>query len=309
MGILKSLKKKLFFYSLYLYSLRLLSFFVSDEVFIKWRYRIVMGKKLNLTCPRSLNEKIQWLKLHWRDERLTVCADKYLVREYVARRCPDLTLNEIYGVFDKVEDIDVGQLPDSFVLKVNHGSGQNIFCRNKKDVDWKQARKLLKLYLHNNHYYAGREWAYKNIVPRILCEEYLEENGKPPTDYKFYCFNGQPRVIEVHFDRFGDHRNNLYDPDWNLLPIENDVPRLQGDVEKPLKLKEMCAAAAELARGMVFVRIDLYNIKGKIHFGEMTFYPASGTDQFASDGYDYLLGSFLKLPQVNQIQRVEETRA
>lgn len=285
-----------FLISLNLKMVRLTAVFVPDDVYVKWQYRRVLGKKLNLTNPTSFNEKIQWLKLNWRDEILAICSDKYLVRDYVKSRIGGQALTKLYGVYDSVEDIVLEDLPDSFVLKVTHGSGQNIICKNKEIIDWKHSFALLKIYMANNHYYFGREFGYKNVVPRIICEEFLQEEGGSPKDYKFYCFNGIPRFIEVHFGRFCEHRNNLYDLDWNLLPVKCTNPQLEEVVDKPACFEEMYDDAAKLAKGLPFVRVDLYNIGKQIYFGEMTFYPVNGFDKFDPDKYDYILGSYLQLP-------------
>jgi hypothetical protein len=283
--------------SLYLKYLRLMAVFIPDDVYVKWQYKKTLGKELNLTSPVSFNEKLQWLKLNWKDKVLTTCADKYAVREYVKDRIGDHILIRLYGVYDGVEDIFLENLPESFVLKVTHGSGQNILCKNKKDVDWAYEFAFLKIYLANNHYYFGREFPYKNIVPRIICEELLDDGGKVPKDYKFYCFNGQPHFVEVHFDRYGQRKNNLYDMNWNLLPVEMTYPRYMGDVSKPESFEEMISYAKTLAKDMPFVRVDFYNFNYKVYFGEMTFYPACGMDKFSPENYDDIFGSMLTLPK------------
>lgn len=296
----KIIRNNMSFYLAFLFCrlkiLQFLAIFVSDDVYVKWQYKKVLGKELNLKNPVSFNEKIQWLKLYWRDERLTVCSDKYSVREYVTKRVGAHILTELYGVYDKAEHIVFEDLPKSFVLKVTHGCGQNVFCRNKKDVNWKYASVMLKAFLSVNQYYFGREFCYKNITPRIICEELLIENGNVPIDYKFYCFNGQPRFVDVHFDRFTDHKENFYDLNWNLLPIEMSYPNFSESFNKPQCFDEMCSYAARLAEDMPFVRVDFYNIGNKTYFGEMTFYPACGIDKIIPDSYDNVLGSYLKLP-------------
>jgi hypothetical protein len=276
--------------------LRLKTFFISDEIFIKWQYKKVFGRVLNLKNPVGFNEKIQWLKLNWRDEILTICSDKYKVRDYVKSRLSEQVLTRLYGVYDRAEDIVSQDFPESFVLKVTHGSGQNIICRNKKEIDWKHTLALLRIYMANNHFYESREFGYKNIIPKIICEEYLDEGGRSPIDYKFHCFNGVPRFVEIHFDRFGDRKVNIYDLNWNLLPFTMTYPNFTGEFNKPKHFGEMCDYASRLSKDMIFVRVDFYNLKGKIYFGEMTFYPASGVDIFTPEYYDLIFGSFLHLP-------------
>ena len=181
----KSMKKNYKMFDLFLMSLKLkffqlIAIFIPDDVYVKWQYKRKLGKELNLISPVSFNEKLQWLKLNWKDEISTICADKYKVRDYVKDRIGDHVLTRLYGVYDRVEDIVLDNLPESFVLKITHGSGQNILCKNKKDVDWGYAFAFLKMYMAHNHYYYGREFPYKNIVPRIICEEFLDDEGKIP---------------------------------------------------------------------------------------------------------------------------------
>jgi len=251
---------------------------------------------------------MQWLKLNWRDELLTQCADKYRVREYVAFHCPELKLNELYGVFDKIEDINIDQLPASFVLKVNHGSGLNIFCLNKKDFDWGKTRKLLKLYIKSNYYYLGREWAYKNIVPKVLCEKYLEEDGKTPVDYKFFCFNGEVKYFTVDNDRFGDHRENFYNLNWEPYNLKSTYPKSSEEIKKPDCFAEMVKIVKKLSQGLIFVRIDLCFIRNTIYFGEMTFYHSGGLEKLKPDYYGDIFGSYLILPHNGQIKLKSEIK-
>jgi len=285
-----------FFLSFNLKMQHLIAIIIPDIVYIKWQYRKSFGRKLNLKNPTSFNEKIQWLKLNYRDEILTICSDKYKVRDYVKKTMGEQVLTKLYGVYNSVEDIILEELPNSFVLKVTHGSGQNIICKNKSDFNWKQAFELLRTFMVNNHYYFGREFAYKNINPRIICEEYLDEGGKSPVDYKFYCFNGEPRFVGVYFDRFIEPKSNLYDMEWNLLPVRWSFPNFLGEFNRPQSFGYMYSIAKQLAQGITFVRVDLYSVDNKVYFSEMTFYPASGYDKFNPDSFDYIFGSYLQLP-------------
>jgi len=275
---------------------RIISAFIPDKLFVETQYRKAFRKKLNLRNPLTFSEKMQWLKLNWSDEILTTCSDKYKVRNYVKNQVGEHILTKLYGVYKKTEDILIRDLPDSFVLKVNHGSGLNIICKNKNEIDWKHELGLLKIYMKHSHYYLGRELMYKNITPMIICEEYLEDGGRVPIDYKFCCFNGEPRFVEVHFDRFGEHKNNLYDMEWNLLPFQWEFPNFTGLFNKPASFDTMYSIAKKLAENTIFVRTDLYNINNKIYFGEMTFCPANGLAKFMPEYYDQIIGSYLKLP-------------
>lgn len=282
---------------LYRFVLRVRTFLIPDKYFLQWRYRREMGKELDLDHPRAFNAKIQWLKLNWHDPRLSVCADKYAVRAYVYSRLGPSFLTRLHGVYEAVSDIVPDDLPDAFALKATHGSGQNVICRNKKEMDWPQAFAMLKNYMSNNHYYSGREFSYKDIAPRIICEEYLDEGGRSPIDYKIYCFNGEPRFIEAHFNRFYNHTCNIYDLEWNFIPVRSvRLSNYQGSVQPPLALKEMLACTRKLAEDLIFVRVDLYCIRGKIYFGEMTFYPDNGFCRFIPEDFDDFLGGYLVLP-------------
>jgi len=176
----------------------------------------------NLRNPRTFDEKIQWLKLQYRDNLITTCADKYRVREYVRSTIGEEYLIPLLGAYDRVEDIDFGSLPEKFVLKTNHASGQNIVCKEKSSLDWEEAKRKLSGWMRpeSNHYHYSCEWSYKDIRPKIVCEEYIEqENGELP-DYKFFCFNGKVRLVYVCSDRLsGSLKVDYYDPEWNRLPF------------------------------------------------------------------------------------------
>ena len=269
---------------------------ISDTLYLKWQYKSKTKKTLNLHPPLSFNEKLQWLKINWKKEAYGIFADKYEVREHVENIIGKHILNDLYVVYEKVEDIDIKKLPESFVLKVNHGYGQNLIVTDKNSVDWENAFKLFRYYLNTNPYYFGREWAYKNITPRIICERYIEENGAPPKDYKFFCFNGKPKIIQLDFDRFRDHKRNMYDLEWHLLPFEITYSNDKAGTKKPASLHTMIEYATRLAAGFPFVRVDFYYVDHKILFGEMTFYPENALGQFRPDSYDTLLGTYLELP-------------
>ncbi|MFT6984901.1 MAG: hypothetical protein ACJAT7_000702 [Psychromonas sp.] len=270
--------------------------FISDERAIKKKYYSVHKKELNLKNPILFNEKIQWLKLNYRKKALTLCADKYAVREYVSNILGDDVLNELYGVYNDVNEIDFNSLPKEFVLKVTHGSGQNLITQNKESIDWAYEKKQLNFYMHSNHYLEGREWVYKNIPPRIICEKYLDENGKPPVDYKFFCFNGEPRFIQLDLDRFDSHKRNMYDTNWNALPFEFQHQRDLADFERPKCLELMLTYAQKLAGDFPFARVDFYLVNGKIIFGEITFHPEQGLGRFIPESYNMMLGKQLNLP-------------
>jgi len=276
---------------------RLSSRLIKDEKYIAWKYKQRTGRRLNLKNPQRFTEKLQWLKLNWRNDLLTQCADKYAARQFVLNRVgPDL-LNQLYGVYDRAEEINIAQLPDAFVLKVNHGCKQNIICPDKKKLDWEYTRRLLSKWLQGNNFYHSREWAYKNIVPKITCEKYLTENNQVPTDYKFFCFNGIPRFVQTDSDRFCGHKKYLYDMNWKIANFSLNGSRTQSESDNPpRRFSDLQKYAAKLAAGFPFVRVDLYCVADQIYFGEMTFYPTSGFGLFTPDETDFVFGSLLELP-------------
>lgn len=270
---------------------------LSDEKYLLLMYRIKMGRRLNLQNPQAFTEKIQWLKLNWRCDILTECADKYEARKFVEDRIGPELLKELYRVYEKPEDIDLHELPDAFVLKVNHGCKQNIFCKKKSELDRNHSVRLLKEYLKANYYYPHREWAYKNIVPRIICEEHLTKNGEIMYEYGFYCYDGVPRLVEINEYQDTLHRVNMFDLDLNLLENKYGSPPLIESFIRTSPYQKMIEYATILSKEFPFVRVDLIYVNNRIYFGEMTFYPLAGLCKINPDSFDYFLGSHLKLPQ------------
>jgi len=270
--------------------------YASDKNYLILMYRIKIGRRLNLQNPQAFTEKIQWLKLNWRCDILTKCADKYEARKFVEDRIGPEVLKELYGVYEKPEDIDINRLPDAFVLKVNHGCKQNIFCKKKSELDWNHSVRLLKEYLKANFFYPHREWAYKNIVSRIICEQHLTKNGEILYEYGFYCYDGVPRVVEINEYQAELHRVNMFDLDLNLLENKYGSPPLQVPVTRTSQFDRMLEYSTILSKGFPFVRVDLLYVNKRIYFGEMTFYPLAGLCKLDPESFDYFLGSFLQAP-------------
>ena len=269
----------------------------TDEAYIRNRYRDTFNEELNLDFPSAFSEKIQWLKLFHRKGDYSFLADKYEVRKYVQGRSSSKYLNNLIAVYSRVEDICVDTLPSSFVLKANHGSGWNIVVKNKDEVDWRASMRKLRSWLGQNYYYFGREWVYKNIEPKILCESLLlGVDGGIPYDYKVFTFNGNPLVIQVDVDRFGKHTRAFYDTEWKRLPFTIMYPQYAFELEKPQPLAEMLEVASLLGRNIPFCRVDLYAIGKSIKFGELTFYPGNGMEKFIPAEFDLTIGNMLQLP-------------
>ncbi|MGV8148988.1 MAG: ATP-grasp fold amidoligase family protein [Alkaliphilus sp.] len=276
--------------------------FLPDKMMLQLQYRIKTGRKLNLELPKRYTEKLQWYKLRYRDPLMTKCSDKFLVRDYVESKGLGGILNNLYAVYEKVDvdEIDFEALPDKFVLKTTNGSGTNIFCKDKSNFSAKKAKQCLKNWLERDNYAFGREWGYKDIVPRTIVEELLEDLSNPfdgINDYKFMCFNGQVRYVVLDIDRHVEHKRNIYDADWNFIDVSTDYPNFNDDVPKPVGFEEMTKVANALAADFPCVRVDLYWLNGKVYFGELTFYPWTGYVQFDPDEFDYILGKEFILPQ------------
>jgi hypothetical protein len=277
---------------------------LSDETYLKLLYRGFSGKNLNINSPQTFNEKIQWLKLYDRNPLYTGLVDKYEVRSYIRDKIGDEYLIPLLGVYNNFEDINFDELPNKFVLKCTHDSGGIVICKDKNKLDINKARKKINNSLSENFYYYGREWPYKNIKPRIICEKYMvDESDIELKDYKFMSFNGEIKCSFVCLNRNSDTGLNVdfYDMDWNLMPFERHYPSSGGKINKPINFDKMIGFAKILSKDIPFLRVDFYEINGKVYFGELTFYPGSGFEGFNPEKYDELLGSWLELPIEKQI--------
>lgn len=276
---------------------------ISDEEFTKKLYYSSFGKYPNLENPQTFNEKLHWLKLNYRNELMVICSDKYKVREYLEKKGYGYLLNDLIGVYYSVNEIDINRLPEKFVLKGAHGSGWNLIVHDKNKIKWFPWRLVMKSWMKQNLYYYGREWNYRDIKPSIVCERYLEDSNGELIDYKFYCFNGQPKLIQVDIDRFGNHSANYYDDNWNYLNIQWGDEKSYRDLKKPINFEEMLEISKDLSSKFPHVRVDFYEVDGKLYLGELTFFSASGTARFQPDEYDSLVGSWLQLPKNNNVYK------
>lgn len=251
--------------------------FIPDKYYLKKWYKFKTGKELNLKNPQSFNEKLQWLKLYDRNPNYSKMVDKYEVRQYIKEKIGEEHLIPLVGgPWKNFEDIDFTKLPDQFVLKCTHDSGSVEICKNKKEFDIEKVRKKFNYTLKRNYYYYGREWPYKNVKPRIIAEKYLlDDSGIEPKDYKIFNFNGEPHIIQVDLDRFVNHRHNYYTTKWEFLDMYIDDPNDPNVIiECPPELDELLRLARQLSKGIPHLRTDFYIMKGKILFGELTFYHA-----------------------------------
>lgn len=262
-----------------------------------------MGKKLNLQDPQTFNEKLQWLKLHNRNPIYTQLVDKYAVRKHIAAAIGEEYLIDLVGgPWNSFDEIDFDSLPDQFVLKCTHDSGGLVICRNKNKLDKAAAKEKIERSLKRNYYHVGREWPYKNVPPRIIAERYMDDENSVLglTDYKFFCFNGEPKMVYVS-QGLEDHttaRISFYDMKGNPMPFHrNDYAPLETPPVWPENFDEMGRIAGVLAKmaGCPFVRIDLYSIRGRVYFSEITFSPCSGWLPFEPPEWDEKLGQWITL--------------
>lgn len=278
--------------------------FVPDKLMLKVQYKIKMNKMLNLDNPKRFTEKLQWYKLFYRKPIMCKCVDKYNVREYVKSKGLGNTLNTLYGVYDEINDIDIKNLPNQFVIKTTNGGGgiNVVICKDKEKFNINEKKQIFDKWMKPKKKNGGREWAYYGLKPRIIIEEYLinEENPEAGiTDYKFFCFNGKPQYLVVDIDRYTGHKRNFYDSKWNYLDVSSDCANFGDVLPKPEGLDEMLEVASVLSKEFPYVRVDLYYVNKKVYFGEMTFYPWSGYVQFDGDEFDFILGEKFRLPKLS----------
>ena len=271
-----------------------------DELFLKIKFRQMMGKKLDLESPQTFSEKIQWLKLYDRRPEYTTMVDKYAVKDYVAKKIGAEYIIPTLGVWDSVEDIEWDLLPNQFVLKCTHDSGGLVICRDKSKLDRQGAEKILHRGLVRDYYRKSREWPYKNVKPRIIAEKYIDPSPQIDLpDYKFFCFNGEPKFCQVISGRGSKMCIDFFDHDWThqvfhepkFFPFADEIP------QKPKHLEEMWRLARLLAENKAFSRIDFYDINDHVYFGEITFFPTSGMGGFMPDEWDMIFGNLITLPE------------
>lgn len=271
-----------------------------DKIFIQIKYLYIFKRVINLNHPKTFNEKLQWLKLYDRKMIYTNLVDKIAVKEYVKNRLKEDCIIPTLAIFDNVEDIDINTLPSQFVLKTNHDSGSVIRCKDKANFDIENAKIRLKKALNRDYSIHSREWPYKNISRKILVEKYMiDESFEELIDYKVFCFNGEPKFIQLDYDRYTNHGRTIYDIDWNILPVTYRYKHNENKYfNRPEELNKILEYSRELSKSIPFVRVDFYIVKNQVYFGEMTLYPLSGFGKFKPEIYDIKFGEFLNLNEV-----------
>lgn len=275
---------------------------MNGEDFLKWEYRYNFGKKLNLEQPVNYTEKLQWLKLYDHRPEYTVMVDKYAVKDYVAKKIGAEYVIPLLGVWERAEDIDFDALPDRFVLKTTHDSGALVICKDKSKLDIPAARERLAKFLKRRYFNQNREWPYKNVPPRIIAESYMEDTRQGELrDYKFFTFGGEPKVLYIAQGRGRGEPTvaDFFDMEFNHLPFTIDHDMAPEIPEKPVNFELMKQLAATLSEGTPQLRVDFYEVDGRVYFGEMTFFHCSGMAPFHPESWDRTFGDWLVLPEKN----------
>jgi len=280
--------------------------FLPQKTYVKIYYEYYSGNKLNLDNPIDFYEKISWYKIYFRPPILNQLVDKQAVKSYVENKVGKQFLNETLAVYDRSSEVDFDKLPNQFVIKGVHGYHFNLIVKDKTKLNKTKAKYLLKKWMLKNQYYrGGMEWAYKDVKPRLIAEKYLEEMNKEVLmDYKFFCFDGNPKFVQIDIDRGGANSRCYYDTSWNKMNIfTKSTPFYEGEIEKPENFEEMKITAKKLASKLPFTRVDLYSIQGKTIFGEMTFYPSDARNSFLPQEYNKIIGDFFTLPEIPKGQK------
>ena len=273
--------------------------FYSDERYIRLKYRLHFNKEINLVNPKGFNEKLNWLKLNFRNPLFTMMADKYWVKQYVANKIGKEYVVPCYGCWKSVDEIDFDYLPEKCFLKSTHDSGGGILVDKSEGIDFKRIRKRFnkKTLQGKNWYWHLREYPYKHIEPRIIADEYLDEGtGKELHDYKFYCFNGEPAYMYVT-NKGKKIYENYYDLKFNAIDISHGYDRVYPEFSKPANFEKMIELARVLSNGLPFVRVDFFNVNNKLYFGEFTFYDWGGMKPL-KEPWESRLGEMIKLPSL-----------
>ncbi len=270
---------------------------MSDRYFIRVFWRQMMGYPLDLKHPKTFNEKLQWMKLYDRNPIYPVLVDKVKVKDWVSERIGQEFVIPTLAVYDNADEIDLHTLPEQFVLKCNHDSGGVVICKEKTTFNLEEARAILNKRLGHDFYQEYREWPYKMVERKILAEQYIagDVSGDLP-DYKVFNFDGVPKLIQVDFDRFTQHKRNLYDTSWNLLNAEIQYPSCRTRyLKRPEQLDLLLDLSRKLSYGFRHVRTDFYLVQKRVYFGEMTFIHGAGTEDFRPKELGLQMGEWIKI--------------
>ncbi|WP_195265428.1 ATP-grasp fold amidoligase family protein [Clostridium sp. 1001275B_160808_H3] len=274
---------------------KLFAYIMSDKLYILLTGYIKTKLKPNLKSPKTFYEKIQYIKINCDLNKYSEFVDKYKVRCYVERKIGNEYLIPLIDCFKSSDEIDFEKLPNKFVLKANHSSGQNIICKDKNKSNINEYKKMISKWMKENFYYKLREVQYKNIEPIIMCEEYLEDVSGNLMDYKFFCSEGKPQFIQLDIDRFRGHKRNFYDLSWSKLPWKCVHDNIEYKIDKPKNLEKMIEVASKLCQDFQFVRVDLYSVGEKVYFGELTFTPGAGVELYEPKEINTVVGNLIDI--------------
>ena len=274
----------------------------NDSEYLEKKFETKLGYKLNLKDPKTFNEKLQWLKIYNRRQEYTQMVDKYMVKNYVAKRIGNEYVIPTLGVWDSFEQINFEKLPEKFVLKCTHDAGSIIIADGKEKLNKAEVKKKLDTALDINYFWLGREWPYKNVRRKIIAEKYMAGLSEM-IDYKFMCFNGRVKIIFTCTERYNDGQLKVtfFDTNWNRMPFERHYPSSNKMIAKPLNFDLMIVLAEKLCKNIPFVRVDFYEINNRVYFGEITFFPGGGMEEFTPQKWDRILGEWIELPKTMSI--------
>ena len=298
--MLDSPRGTIFFYRLRIIREKLALSKYDDLSYIKTTYKERFGREINLKDPQTYTEKLQWLKLFYKNSDMPICSDKFAVREYLKERGYNYLLNDLQGVYENANDIDFDSLPNRFAAKATHGSGWNLICKDKSTIDWAAWKKIINIWLKLDLSVFGREWNYRDIEPKIIIEKFIEHT--PLNNYKFMCFNGEPLFYQINLDINEKTYVDFYDSKWVKADFTyRGYSQSSLSIDKPTHFDEMIDLSRELSKPFPFVRVDFYNFNNRIVFGEMTFFPGGGLLPLIpiENNYDEKIGSLLELPKPN----------
>ena len=279
------------------YDLHIQSFVdrIPDEIYLKLVYFLQCGYWFNIKNPQNYNEKLQWLKVYDRNSMYSKLVDKYEVKKIVKTKLGEKYIIPTLAIGESFIDINIAELPNKFVIKCTHDSGSTVICRDKNKMNWRKIQKKFDSLVKRNYFGYLREWQYKNIKPRIIVEKYIGKSNELPYDYKFFCFNGVPKVVMVAKDRETITKSNFYDMNFIRLPLKIENPNFDEPMNKPENFEEMIQVASILSKGIRHVRVDLYNICGHIYFSEMTFQHWGGFSHIEPPEWNKIMGDWINL--------------
>lgn len=279
---------------------------MDDEKYLKICYKIKTGKELNLDNPINFNEKIQWLKINDRNNEYKYMVDKILAKKYVSNEIGEKYIIPTIGVYKKFDDIDFNTLPNEFIIKPTHTSGNTYICLDKNKINYKKLKHIINKWLKRDYYYLNREYPYKDLEKKIIIEKYMiDQNSDELNDYKFFCFNGNPKILLICSNRRHNLEETWMDMEGNIIDVTEGNHKNNLSLKPPKNFNKMKELAKILSKNIEFLRVDFYEVNEQIYFGELTFYPAGGYESFSKEEFNIKLGQMIKLKQLDRNKKNE----